>query len=283
VLGGLAQTDKQQKEFEKQSVAVGTAGRLASRLRSGESAEVRVSRAPRDRDVADNAEYYDRITDWLMGHLRPYVGARVVVLLESYAFNQHSISVTMLAELGGVIRNKLHRAGLYHAEVSPTSIKKAFTGSGTADKPQMWRRFCELAPELKLDKWLPSALSETNIPSPHQDIVDAFASAWSAHSRHPLRPPVLHPHPPHAARRSTGTTPPRPDPKPTVGSEPVAGSSASSESPDSSDSDDSDGDGETSENKSKPSGIQTRGRGGGRDRPNKSARGGRAAKRQRTG
>jgi hypothetical protein len=112
--------------------------------------------------------------------------ADVLVVVESYAYNvgaHRSNSITDLAELGGVMRSKLWRAGLRVAELAPTSIKKSFTGSGHADKADMWRRFLALAPEIRLDEWLPGPFTPAKIPSPQQDIVDAFASVHSLHTR----------------------------------------------------------------------------------------------------
>jgi Holliday junction resolvasome RuvABC endonuclease subunit len=105
----------------------------------------------------------------------------VLVAVEAYAFHKQSSSVTVLAELGGVMRNKLHRAGLQFVELSPTTIKRWFTGSGSADKQMMWDRFKAVTRStLALDTLIPGSFAR-QIPSPHQDIVDSFASAFSLH------------------------------------------------------------------------------------------------------
>jgi Holliday junction resolvasome RuvABC endonuclease subunit len=182
-LVGFAQTDKQQSMFDLISSQNKTPGRIVSRLSNGCRATLQISRAPKEGRYANNTEYYELITSRLMDCIRPYADKRCLVILEAYAFHIHSSSVTALAELGGVIRNKLFQAKLAFLEVSPTSIKKWFTGMGTADKPQMWKQFQELAPKVQLQEWLPAPFSDTKIPSPHQDIVDAFASAHSLHTQ----------------------------------------------------------------------------------------------------
>lgn len=181
-LVGFAQTDKQQSMFDLISARNKTPGRIVSRLKNGDSATLRVWRAPKEGKYANNTEYYDIITSKLIECMIPHAKKRCCAIVEAYAFHIHSSSVTPLAELGGVIRNKLLQTKIPFLEVSPTSIKKWFTGSGSADKPQMWKKFNEIAPAIKLDEWLPAAFSESKIPSPHQDIVDAFASAHSLHS-----------------------------------------------------------------------------------------------------
>jgi Holliday junction resolvasome RuvABC endonuclease subunit len=192
-LVGFSQTDRQQTKFDSLSKEQKTPGCIVSTIKKT-PVYLRVFRAPKE--YANNTEYFELITSKLMDFIRPYSPTQnqekkngfeskktcsVLVVIESYAFHIQSSSVTILAELGGVIRNKLLLAGLSYLEASPTSIKKWFTGSGAADKPKMWKYFQEIAPNIKLDDWLPAAFSETNIPSPHQDIVDAFASAHSLH------------------------------------------------------------------------------------------------------
>ena len=122
------------------------------------------------------------LTDLLIRRLEAVLqgdACRVITVIEAYAFHIQSSSVTVLAELGGVIRNKLVRAGLPFVEVSPTTVKRWFTGSGAADKHDMWRRFQAVtAGSLPLDDLIPGSF-EKNIPSPHSDVVDSFALAFS--------------------------------------------------------------------------------------------------------
>jgi Holliday junction resolvasome RuvABC endonuclease subunit len=148
---------------------------------------VHVVRAPKDGTYEHNTEYYELITSKLMELILPRCqGRKCLVVIENYAFNvikyKESTSVTGLAELGGVIRSKLWHAKLPFLEVPPTTIKKWFTGSGNADKVQMWKRFQEVLPKVLLKKWLPAPFPPNEIPNPHQDIVDAFAAAHSLHN-----------------------------------------------------------------------------------------------------
>ncbi len=169
----------------------------AQRHEQPEAAEVRIAlhrHLPETKDskesggegggALDNerARRFEHVTETLMDHLKPYCGVPgVLVGVEGYAYHMQSSSVTVLAELGGVMRNKLLRAGLRFAEISPTTVKRWFTGSGAADKREMWARFQKVTDgTLPLDKLIPGSFAK-QIPSPHQDIVDSFASAFALH------------------------------------------------------------------------------------------------------
>ena len=127
----------------------------------------------------------EEVTSALMDQLAPFVArtgaAQILVAVEAYAFHKQSSSVTGLAEVGGVMRNKLFRAGLGFVELSPTTIKRWFAGNGTADKPQMWKRFQQVTCNtLPIDRLIPGSFAR-QIPCPHQDIVDSFAAAFALH------------------------------------------------------------------------------------------------------
>lgn len=224
---GFAQTDKQQTAFDQISSQANTPGRILTTIPpshptplfpptyrpkskkqtkssdkgdekrggngysgGGWECALEVRRSPKEGEYSNNTEFYEWITSRLMERIMGVRDRGCLVVIEAYAFHiAHSSSITKLAELGGVMRNKLWRAGIPFLEVSPTSIKKWFAGKGSADKPEMWKRFQEAAPQIKLAEWLPAAISDTKIPSPHQDIVDAFASAHSLHSNHPYTQP----------------------------------------------------------------------------------------------
>lgn len=185
-LFGFSQTDKQQTMFDrladqKTRTIVSNVGKGGG---GGTVAILSVERAPKDGTFQHNTEYYEIITSKLMNIIQKYANKKCMAVIELYAFSmKQSSSQTSLAELGGVMRNKLFKSGIRIFEVPPTSIKKWFTGNGSADKVQMWKQFQKISPDIKLLEWLPSSCAENKIPSPHQDIVDAFASAHSLHER----------------------------------------------------------------------------------------------------
>jgi Holliday junction resolvasome RuvABC endonuclease subunit len=186
-LVGFAQTDKQQTKFD----SIAKNGKITTTLKNGDGVDIISFRAPKEKEYINNAEYYEIITSKLLQIIMTKVTSpllsskKCLAVIEAYAYGMRSSSVTPLAELGGVIRNKLVVNRIPFQEVSPTTIKKWFTDKGTAEKSDMWKQFKIIAPEVKLEEWLPVAnfQPQKSVPSPHQDIVDAFASAHSLHSQ----------------------------------------------------------------------------------------------------
>lgn len=68
-----------------------------------------------------------------------------LVIIEDYAYAQHSTSVTALAELGGVIRWELSKAHKEMLIVTSSQVKKFATGKGIAPKnvilKEVYRRY----------------------------------------------------------------------------------------------------------------------------------------------
>ncbi len=102
-----------------------------------------------------------------------------VVAVEHYAYKMsNSSSQSVLMELGGCLRLLLHSYGYAVREISPSAIKKHFSGSGKARKEDMFRA--------ALDRHhLPDVAAIigvqveglARIPNPVEDIVDAIATA----------------------------------------------------------------------------------------------------------
>ena len=57
--------------------------------------------------------------------------------IEGYSFGSRGSAVFDVAELGGIVRWHLHTLGYEYRIVSPSSLKKAATGKGNADKGAM--------------------------------------------------------------------------------------------------------------------------------------------------
>lgn len=102
-----------------------------------------------------------------------------LALIENYSFKSElTKAYTCLIELGGIIRNELFKEGIRYYEVSPTSIKKWFSGSGHATKTDMWNCFyrrtgidLRALSSSKNKEWV------KQVPHPFEDIVDSFALA----------------------------------------------------------------------------------------------------------
>ena len=85
-----------------------------------------------------NQDRNDRVNDILTAILL-HVDKDSVCLIEDYAYAAFpgSSSVTILAEINGIIKHDLWTKFIPYHTVSPTTIKKFLTGSGKAKKEDM--------------------------------------------------------------------------------------------------------------------------------------------------
>ncbi len=130
-------------------------------------------------DSASRWARHDRVVtamlDWIQGHAQTRPDTTVHCFIEGYALGMMgSSSVSMLCELGGILRHALWRKGWSFEELAPTTVKKYFAGSGKADKAAMAqayeaRGYPPLAPLLNCQ--------------PHQhpleDMIDAVAVLYT--------------------------------------------------------------------------------------------------------
>jgi Holliday junction resolvasome RuvABC endonuclease subunit len=108
-------------------------------------------------------------------------GQRVVVVIENYAFGAHGAHSHKLAELGGVCKHELTRAGFSYKTIPPSSVKKAWTGSGSASKERMYTTFeARYGPAVFTHLARTAHKAGARIPNPIQDLVDATALALTA-------------------------------------------------------------------------------------------------------
>lgn len=128
---------------------------------------------------------YHYTTEKLLAALASFPVEDVYVIIEGYSFQKQrgqfgSSSVTDLAEATGILKCKLFAAKIPFDIVPPTTIKLWFCGHGNAKKPQMFSQFHNIQVGVNLDLLFPGRNPESiEIPSPQQDIVDAFAIAYS--------------------------------------------------------------------------------------------------------
>lgn len=101
----------------------------------------------------------------------------VCVRIEGYAFNAKSSSCSKLHELGGIFKYLLYCRNINFEEISPTKLKKTFSGKGNANKEYMYEVFKKHGfPELMSVFHIKNVKS---IPNPVQDIVDSVALVMS--------------------------------------------------------------------------------------------------------
>jgi len=122
-------------------------------------------------------ERFEKICDHILKRIQFCIGPQEKhkIGIEGYSFGSQSQSMSRLYEIGGVIRNKLYNEKYNFIELSPTKIKKNFTGKGNVNKVFMYEQFKE---ERLVDFFDILSIKESkvgNIPSPISDFVDAYA------------------------------------------------------------------------------------------------------------
>lgn len=80
-----------------------------------------------------------QVSDWVLKFIDDLIleGFCVFVAMEGYAFSKKSNRQSDLYELGGLIKGGTWKRGIPFRIYTPQQIKKAWTGSGNADKDQM--------------------------------------------------------------------------------------------------------------------------------------------------
>jgi len=79
---------------------------------------------------------WERI-DLIMDTIRDLADTAQLVVIEGYSFGSQGRSVFQIAELGGILRWKLHRMEVPFVDVPPSTLKKYATGIGNANKDVM--------------------------------------------------------------------------------------------------------------------------------------------------
>lgn len=98
------------------------------------------------------------------------------VKLEGYAYSKFTRGASAIKELTGILKYLLGKAEITIDIVSPTQLKRKFTGKGNVKKQAMYTRYLEYKlPDLF--KVMNIKPSKTNIKAPISDMVDAFALA----------------------------------------------------------------------------------------------------------
>ena len=123
---------------------------------------------------------YQNRLQTLLGIIGSAPGA--LIGIEGYSYQSTATeSDTMLKELGGALR--LYLCQLQHKllEIPPSTVKKIFSGKGSAKKKDMYESFLtsfgmpDMLPLMSLPPW--KQLKEP--PHPVEDMTDAFAVALS--------------------------------------------------------------------------------------------------------
>lgn len=113
-----------------------------------------------------NEERFDALSAWVIGILERHGCRRVAI--EGYSFGSKG-QVYQIGENGGVLRDRLWRAGVVHSTLAPSEVKRV-AGKGNLDKVGM-----ESAFRTRTGIDLPAVLgTKRRGDSPVSDLVDAY-------------------------------------------------------------------------------------------------------------
>lgn len=110
---------------------------------------------------------YDYISSWVIYFLK--TNKVNVAFLEDYSYGSQG-KVFHIAENGGVLKDKLWKAGIEYHLVAPTVVKKFATGKGNAKKDDMEDAFLEET-NFSVREYLQMPERSFN---PSSDIIDSY-------------------------------------------------------------------------------------------------------------
>jgi Holliday junction resolvasome RuvABC endonuclease subunit len=113
-------------------------------------------------------ERYDFISNWVIYFLK--TNKVKIAFLEDYSYGSKG-KVFHIAENGGVLKDKLWKAGIEYHLIAPTVIKKHATGKGTANKQLMEERFIKDNPDFNIREYLNMPEKSFN---PSSDVIDSY-------------------------------------------------------------------------------------------------------------
>jgi hypothetical protein len=109
---------------------------------------------------------YENISDWAM----EYLTGCEQISIEGYAFGAKG-KVFHIAENTGVLKYRLHQAGIPVEVIPPSAVKKQASGKGNANKEEMYKAFVK-----ETGVMLQGIISpgKKDIGNPVSDIVDSY-------------------------------------------------------------------------------------------------------------
>lgn len=104
------------------------------------------------------------------------------VLFEQYAFGA-SGRIFHIAENCGVLKHKIYKEGIPISYAAPSTLKKHGTGNGRSNKNDLYDAFVEQTGYDLLDALGWGKKRPKNLPSPVDDIVDAYCACRYHHEQ----------------------------------------------------------------------------------------------------
>lgn len=122
---------------------------------------------------ADDAERYEILARWAVSKIQQHWEPDSIIILEGYAFGARGGLLFNIAENAGLLKYHLKKAfGLYPKIISPTEVKKRWSGKGNANKEVMVKTLLDKE-DVDIVEWL----QMNKLSSPAHDVVDSYAIA----------------------------------------------------------------------------------------------------------
>lgn len=124
-----------------------------------------------DKEWEDSVERYFRLATWAVESIRPHIRENTQIILEGYAYGSRAGLLFNIAENAGLLKYHLKREyGIFPTIISPTEVKKIWTGKGNAKKEMMVETL-----KTKEDIDIVSWMQMNKLQSPAHDVVDSYA------------------------------------------------------------------------------------------------------------
>lgn len=126
-----------------------------------------------EKDWVDNVDRYERLALWAVEKIQQHWEPDSKIILEGYAFGARGGMLFNIAENAGLLKYHLKRSFGRHPEIiSPTAVKKHWTGKGNANKEAMVQTLLD-----KEGVDVVSWMQMNKLASPAHDVVDSYAIA----------------------------------------------------------------------------------------------------------
>ena len=125
------------------------------------------------KDYVNNITRYESLAKWAISAILPCVAGTPKIAIEGYAFGASAGLIANIAENGGMLKYLLYKEwGVTPEIVSPSQLKKWWTGKGNAKKEDMAQALLEReGVDIRLEMMLDA------FDSPVSDVVDSYALA----------------------------------------------------------------------------------------------------------
>lgn len=127
-----------------------------------------ISSSLHDKNYINNEDRFDIISNHFIKIIESF-NTESIIGIEGYSFGSKNGMVFQIAENTSILKHKIFKSGKQFTIYSPSTVKKFFTGKGTANKIEMYDEFLK-----KYNVDFARSEAKRKI-SPYSDIIDSMA------------------------------------------------------------------------------------------------------------